>query len=122
MIHDMHSAVVQKSGESGGGSTGHSTLLEKLYAHVATGRVNALDEVRHPVVKEGVSEVSIFLAEGADTGGFKARNLQMPDMAWWTTDPLEAVFNAGKPVVEHGLEAGVVSGEGSRTPTMGRHE
>jgi hypothetical protein len=73
-------------------------------------------------VKEGVFEVSIFFAESADTGGFKARNLQMPDMAWWTTDPLETICDAGEPVVEHCLEAGVVTGERSRATTMGRHE
>jgi len=118
----MHTAMVQESGEGGGGSTGHAALLEKLNAHVSTGSVNAINEVRHPVVKEGVSEVSIFLSQGADTGGFKAGNLQMPDMAWWTTDPLESVFYAGEPIVEHGLESGVVTGEGSRAPTVGRHE
>jgi hypothetical protein len=73
-------------------------------------------------VKEGVSKVSIFFSEGSDPRGFKAGNLQMPDMAGWTTDPLETVFNAREPVVEHRLETGVVTGQGSRTTTVGWHE
>jgi hypothetical protein len=73
-------------------------------------------------VKEGVSKVSIFFSEGSDPGGFKAGNLQMPDMAGWTTDPLETVFNAREPVVEHRLETGVITGERSRAPTVGRYE
>jgi hypothetical protein len=73
-------------------------------------------------VEERVSEISILLSKRPDTGGFKARNLQMLYVTWWTTDPLEAIGDPREPIVEHGLKAGVVTGEGPRTPTVGRHE
>ena len=118
----MNTAVVKESGEGGGGGARHAALLEKLNAHVATGRVNTVNEVRHAGVEERVSEVSIFFSEGTDTGGFKPGNLQMLYVTWWATYPLEAVFDAGKPVVEHGFETSIVTGEGSRAPTVGWHE
>ena len=73
--------------------------------------MHALNEMRHAVAKKRVPEVSVFFAQCADTGWFKSGDLQVPDMAGWSADPLETIIDACEPVVEHCFEPGVITCE-----------
>ena len=122
VAHDVDAAVVEESGEGGGGRAGHAALLQQLDAHVAAGVVHPLDEVRHAVVEQRVPEVAVALAHRADAGGLEPGDVQVLDVAGRAADPLEAVLDARQPVVDHRLEPGVVAGERAGPAAVRRHE
>ena len=122
VAHDVHAAVVEEAGEGGGGRAGHAALLQQLDPHVAAGSMDPLDEVRHAVVEQRVPEVAVALAHRPDARGLEPGDMQVPDVAGGSPDPREAVLHAGEPVVDHGLEPGVVAGERARAAAVRRHE